>query len=57
MVLQGGLAVASAGHAPLADGELFLDGVLPDVELHGDLVSTTALQTYTTNDYDLEGQV
>lgn len=57
VVLQGGLGVASARHTPLADTEWFLDGVLPDVELSGALISTTAVQTYTTNDYDLEGQV
>lgn len=57
VVLQGGLAVAGGVDAPVADGELFLDGVLPDVDIGGELANAAALRTYTTNDYDLEGQV
>lgn len=54
--LQGGLAVATVTHAPLAEGEFFLDGLLPEVQVRGELASTAALQLYTFNDYDLEGQ-
>ncbi|MNF11525.1 hypothetical protein D3C80_2127590 [compost metagenome] len=56
-MLQGGLAVAGAIDAPVAESELFLDGVLPDVDIGGELASAAAVRTYTTNDYDLEGQV
>lgn len=57
VVLQGGLATAGAADAPIADAELFLDGVVPDVLLAGELASAAGALIYTTNDYDLEGQV
>lgn len=57
VVLAGALATAAAAHEPIASGELFLDGFLPDVEVRGRLAGAAAALLYTTNDYDLEGQV
>lgn len=57
VVLQGAVVAAGATDTPIADGELFLDGVLPNIELGGELGGAAAVRIYTTNDYDLEGQV
>ncbi|MCO7655656.1 phage tail protein I [Pseudomonas aeruginosa] len=57
VVLAGAVATAAAVHEPIVSGELFLDGFLPDVEVGGRLAGAAAALLYTTNDYDLEGQV
>lgn len=57
IALQGALAAAAGADKPITDGELFLDGALPGVDLGGELASGAAVLIYTTNDYDLEGQV
>lgn len=57
VVLAGAVVTAAAVHEPIASGELFLDGLLPDVEVGGQWAGSAAVLLYTTNDYDLEGQV
>lgn len=57
VVLAGAVAAAAALHEPITSDELFLDGFLPDVEVGGQLAGAAAALLYTTNDYDLEGQV
>ncbi|NMY49120.1 phage tail protein I [Pseudomonas sp. WS 5027] len=57
VVLRGSVVAAAAAHEPITSDELFLDGSLPDFELGGQLASAAAALLYTTNDYDLEGQV
>jgi len=53
---QGRLALTQVLHAPLSDGELYLEGALPDVALVARLNSAGVAQHYTINDYDLRAQ-
>ena len=53
---QGRLALTKVLHAPLSDGELYLEGALPDVALVARLNSAGVAQHYTINDYDLRAQ-
>ncbi|MDL2187762.1 phage tail protein I [Pseudomonas sp. ChxA] len=53
---RGRLALTQVLHAPLSDGELYLDGALPDVALVARLNSAGVAQHYTINDYDLRAQ-
>ncbi|WP_417693677.1 phage tail protein I [Pseudomonas sp.] len=52
----GGLAAAAVLHGPLSDGELFLCGALPALELGARLTGIGISQRYTINDYDLRAQ-
>lgn len=53
---NGSLALASAADRALSEGELFLDGALPSIDLDVRLISTGFFQPYTINDYDLRAQ-
>lgn len=53
---DGGLAAAAVLHGPLSDGELFLCGALPALELGARLTGIGISQRYTINDYDLRAQ-
>ncbi|MCL6700444.1 phage tail protein I [Pseudomonas sp. T1.Ur] len=53
---KGSLMVAAAGDAAISEGELFLDGALPSIDLDIRLISTGFFQPYTINDYDLRAQ-
>ncbi|MCP2070734.1 UNVERIFIED_ORG: phage tail P2-like protein [Pseudomonas lini] len=53
---RGGLAAAAVLHGPLIDGELFLCGALPVLELGTRLIGIGISQRYTINDYDLKAQ-
>jgi len=53
---RGGLAAAAVLHGPLSDGELFLCGALPLLDLGARLIGIGISQRYTINDYDLRAQ-
>ncbi|WLH02386.1 phage tail protein I [Pseudomonas beijingensis] len=53
---RGGLAAAAVLHGPLTDGELFLCGALPLLDLGARLIGIGISQRYTINDYDLRAQ-
>ncbi|TFF09793.1 phage tail protein I [Pseudomonas sp. BCA14] len=53
---EGQLAFTQVLHAPLSDGELYLDGALPELALVARLNSAGVAQHYTINDYDLRAQ-
>ncbi|WPN99463.1 phage tail protein I [Pseudomonas sp. MUP55] len=54
--LNGAFSLNSAAHTPLSDGELLLEGVLPELGLGARLNSTGVARHYTINDYDLRAQ-
>ncbi|KRP60754.1 phage tail protein I [Pseudomonas trivialis] len=53
---EGQLALTQVLDAPLSDGELYLDGALPELALTARLNSTGLARHYTINDYDLRAQ-
>lgn len=53
---EGQLALTQVLDAPLSDGELYLDGALPELALTARLNSTGVTRHYTINDYDLRAQ-
>ncbi|ELQ18761.1 phage tail protein I [Pseudomonas fluorescens BRIP34879] len=53
---EGQLALTQVLDAPLSDGELYLDGALPEWALTARLNSTGVTRHYTINDYDLRAQ-
>ena len=53
---EGQLALTQVLDAPLSDGELYLDGALPELALVARINSTGIAQHYTINDYDLRAQ-
>ena len=53
---EGQLALTQVLEAPLSDGELYLDGALPEWALTARLNSTGVTRHYTINDYDLRAQ-
>ncbi|MEX5542158.1 phage tail protein I [Pseudomonas poae] len=53
---EGQLALTQVLEAPLSDGELYLDGALPEWALTARLNSTGLARHYTINDYDLRAQ-
>ncbi|NVZ18206.1 phage tail protein I [Pseudomonas costantinii] len=53
---EGQLAFTQMLHAPFSDGELYLDGALPELALVARLNSAGVAQHYTINDYDLRAQ-
>lgn len=53
---EGQLALTQVLEAPLSDGELYLDGALPELALTARLNSTGVTRHYTINDYDLRAQ-
>ena len=54
--LHGAVSFNSAAHIPLSDGELQLEGVLPELGLAARLNSVGVARHYTINDYDLRAQ-
>lgn len=54
--LHGAYSVNSAAHTPLSDGELLLEGALPQFGLAARLNSAGVARHYTINDYDLRAQ-
>ena len=53
---EGQLALTQVLDAPLSDGELYLDGALPELALVARINSAGVAQHYTINDYDLRAQ-
>ena len=53
---EGQLALTQVLEAPLSDGELYLDGALPEWALTARLNSTGVTRHYTINDYGLRAQ-
>ena len=56
VMLHGVVSFNSAAHIPLSDGELQLEGVLPELGLAARLNSVGVARHYTINDYDLRAQ-
>ncbi|MGY2230212.1 phage tail protein I [Pseudomonas tolaasii] len=54
--LQGVVSFSSAAHTPLTDGELQLEGVLPEFGLAARLNGAGFARHFTINDYDLRTQ-
>lgn len=54
--LLGSVSFNSAAHRPLSDGELQLQGALPEFGLAARLNSAGVARHYTINDYDLRAQ-
>lgn len=54
---EGQIAFTQALHSPLSDGELYLDGALPELALVARLNSAGVARHYTINDYDLRTQL
>ncbi|MBC8981430.1 hypothetical protein PS682_03285 [Pseudomonas fluorescens] len=54
--LHGAVCFNSAAHTPLSDGELQLEGTLPEFGLAARLTSAGLARHYTINDYDLRAQ-
>ncbi|WP_248486534.1 phage tail protein I [Pseudomonas sp. CYM-20-01] len=54
--LQGAVSFNSAAHTPVSDGELQLEGALPELGLAARLTSVGLARHYTINDYDLRAQ-
>ncbi|WP_300630228.1 phage tail protein I [Pseudomonas sp.] len=53
---EGRLALTQVLDAPLSDGELYLNGALPELALVARLNSVGVARHYTINDYDLRAQ-
>ncbi|UOK37570.1 phage tail protein I [Pseudomonas palleroniana] len=53
---EGQLALTQVLDAPLSDGELYLDGALPELALVARINSAGVAQHYIINDYDLRAQ-
>ncbi|MFO2462494.1 phage tail protein I [Pseudomonas sp. 15FMM2] len=56
VTLHGALALGTAAHTPLCDGELYLWGALPAFGLVAQLNGAGVARHYTINDYDLRAQ-
>ena len=56
VMLHGVVSFNSAAHIPLSDGELQLEGALPELGLAARLNSAGVARHYTINDYDLRAQ-